>query len=549
MTQTPPVMVDVRETVGPEVGSYLIHYLLTNTSIPLYEAGQIGDRAVEVLQIAHDMALEFADLHQRFRLLQDYYDGNPPLAKQPARLTQKYRELLNMARSNWLGLVVDVVDERLQVGSIRSTAQNPQDKTAWKWWQANNMDGTAMQVHQAALKFGICYISVWPDGPQKSPKFIGESPLSTHVRWDTETDMAVAAIRIWQPECCDDVAYCDLTLPDYQFRFIAEGIKAGVVDDASGRAHFVWGMDFSSAKWRFRDDVAPVVRNALGRVPYERMRTMPDLLGGYRSEIEGLVPIQDRINKTNFDRMIAQEFTAFPQRWATGIDVPEDPKTGKPREPFDAAVDRVWTAEHPDARFGQFTMGQVENYLKGVTADVQALATQSRTPPHYLIAGMGQFPSGESVRATEYGLTRKIQARQQSYGDTWARVLRLGAEQVGNQRLANDLGLNVVWANVEARSEGEMVDALLKMASLNVPVTALWQRWGASPEEIQTWEELRLSDLAAQKEALGGSQATALLPSVDLNPSTAVSGNTPLKGERPATAGIAPVRRSRLGSP
>ena len=539
----------VRDTYGPEVGSYLLHYLLTSTSTPMEEALAIDARAPEILAITSDMVAELAELYPQFALLQAYYDGNPPLVREPARLTQKYRELLEMSRSNWLGLVVDVVDERLQIGSIRSTKNVTQEPTAWEWWQDNDMDGVSMQIHQAALKYGVAYISVWPNGPKGSPKIMGESPLATHVRFDAESGLATMAIRIWREQCCPEVAYLDLTLSDFQFRLVARDLKPAVVVEATPN-RFMWGMDVAQASWSFRDDVPPVVANPLGKVPYVRMRTMPDLLGGYRSEIVGLIPIQDRINKTNFDRMLSQEFTAFPQRWVTGIDIPRDPTTGKPREPFNAAVDRVWTLEDPSGKFGQFTMGEVDNYLKGVTADVQALATQSRTPPHYLIAGMGTFPSGESVRATEYGLTRKIQARQQSYGDAWAMVLQLCAEQAANDALVDDNGLQVVWANVEARSEGEMVDALIKMASLNVPVTALWQRWGATPEEIKSWEEQRQSDLAAQQTALrggGAGAAVALLPSVDLNPSTAVTGVNPRKGERPATATPERPRTTQLG--
>lgn len=551
MTTEPAVMVPVRETYGPEVGSYLLHYLLTNTSMSDVEAAALFEEAPAVLALADDMLGEFATLYPFFELLQRYYDGDPPLAREPERLTRKYRELLVMARSNWLALVVDVVDERLQIGSIASSKEPTQDVKAWKWWQLNDMDGVSPQIHQAALTYGLCYVSVWPDGAEGAPKIMGESPLSTHVRFDSETGEATIAIRIWRETCCPEVAYLDLTLPDYQYRLVATDLRPAVTyESTTATRHDIWGLDFTQAVWEFRQDVPPVKANPLGKVPYLRMRTMPDLLGGYKSEIQGLIPIQDRINKTNFDRLISQEFTAFPQRWVTGIEIPNDPKTGAPREPFNAAVDRVWTVEDPAAKFGQFTMGEVENYLRGVTADVQALATQSRTPPHYLIAGMGVFPSGESVRATEYGLTRKIQSRQQSYGDTWAQVLRLAAEIAGDTELANDTGLGVVWANVEARSEGELVDALMKMASLNVPVTALWQRWGASPEEIEEWERLRQEDIAKQNVALKAGQAgptTPLLPSVDLNPSVAVAGLQPKKGERPATSPPERPRTTQLG--
>jgi hypothetical protein len=279
-------------------------------------------------------------------------------------------------------------------------------------------------------------------------------------------------------------------MADYQFHLTAHDALRDVTPvDVAALGLKAPVVDLTDLRWEFRmeGDVVPVERNPLGEVPYKRMLTKPDLVNGFSSELDGLYPIQDRINRTNFDRLLAQSFASFPRAWVTGIDVPRDPRTGQPREPFDAAVDRLWTVENENARIGQLDPAELNGYIDANTSDVQAMATQSRTPPHYLIAGMGAFPSGESVRATEYGLTRKVQARQQSYGDTWSDVLRLAGKAAGNTRLANDQGLNVNWSDVEARSEGEIVDALVKMGTLGVPWPSLWQRWGASPEEIAEW--------------------------------------------------------------
>jgi hypothetical protein len=145
-------------------------------------------------------------------------------------------------------------------------------------------------------------------------------------------------------------------------------------------------------------------------------------------------------------------------------------------------VDRVWTLNAPDGKFGQFPQSSPEGYLQANTADIQAMATQSRTPPHYLIAGMGQFPSGESVRATEYGLTRKVSSRQLALGDPWGDVMRLCAKVAGNPALAEDSKVAVRWAQVEAHSEAEVADAILKLSGIpGVPIEPLLQRAGLDP--------------------------------------------------------------------
>jgi hypothetical protein len=540
MTIEPAVMVPADDRASPWWNqSFLSNWLIYNTSMDPLVAMNLGEREAQVLQTVYEMVCEFAALYPEFLMQECYYRGDPPLVEEPRRLTTKYRELLRMGVSNWLGLVVDVVDERLQINSIGSTGQPTKDPVAWEWWQRNGMDGISQRVHTSALTFGVAYVSVWPGRDPAIPKIMGESPLSCYVRFDDD-EQALAAIRIWREPGRPDI-FVDLTLPDYQFHMVTTEGVVPIVRENYGSAYGTLGagFEFTNARWRFREDIDPVTTNPLGVVPYARLRTKPDLLGGFASEMAGLYPLADRINKTCFDRLLAQEFTAFPQRWVVGIDTPVNPATGLPREPFDAAVDRIWTSSSPETQMGQFPAANLQGYLDAVTSDVQALATQSRTPPHYLVAGMGQFPSGESVRATEYGLTRKCQARQQSYGDGWQSVLHLCALTVGNEKLADDIELNVVWKDVEARSEGELVDALLKMGSLNVPPQALWQRWGASPAEIEEWSALLEKEANAKKNQL------AILPSVDvISPSPDLNNPTP--AETALTAASSGVDTNRL---
>jgi len=45
-----------------------------------------------------------------------------------------------------------------------------------------------------------------------------------------------------------------------------------------------------------------------------------------------------------------------------------------------------------------------------------------------------------------------------------------------------------IWKDPEYRSEAEQVDAALKLRALEIPTKALWERIGASQEEIKRWE-------------------------------------------------------------
>jgi len=456
-------------------GDYLLDGLLYSPDPAQMITDEVGS---EVIAAAYDLTAEFGSIQPWLMMLHAYYRGNPAPPRNPERMTRQYAALAQMSVSNWCSLVVDVVDERLRIDSIRSTEFPIRDETGWDWWQTNNMDQVSSMVHVEALTYGYAYVSVWPGGKKPGvPTIMGESPLSAYAAFDMATGACLQAIRMWFDRASGRI-FADYTTPNYQFGLMSAGEveRRPYTWGWNGPDRMVWSWDFSRMSWTWRSvDGAPLVReNPLGVVPYVRMRTKPDLLGGYQSEIEPILSIQDRINQTTFDRLLAQEFAAFPQRWVTGIDIPTDPNTGRPKEPWDAAVDRVWTVDNPDARLGQFDAASLQGYLDANTADIQALATQSRTPPHYLVAGQAVFPSGESVRATEYGLSRKVANRQQSYGDTWGDALRLAGLAVGDERLANDDQLTVAWADVEAHSEAESADALLKLSQVpGVPVAAV----------------------------------------------------------------------------
>lgn len=439
---------------------------------------------------------------EHFDLYDRYYNGDHPMPLNPPRLTQAYQELMAMSVSNWCRLVVDVVAERLEVQAVVSSSDKEQDATAWGWWQDNNLDFNSNNVHVASLKHGVSYVAVGKPLPGKrSPRIMGQVGTQCQVRFDPEDpDRAIAAIKVWQGR--DGFTYVTLYDDECMYRFVSPGRTR----DTSGATQYdprvlpVWQQELIPRT----DDGGWCLPHGMDEVPFVRFPCQPDLLGGYASELSGILTIQDRINKTTFHRLLAQEFTAFPQRWVTGIDIPIDPTTGQPVEPFEAAVDRLWAATSEQTQFGQFPAGDPQGYISSLQQDIQALATQSRTPPHYLTGGMGQFPSGESVRATEYGLTQKVRDRRIAYTEAWGDVLRLAAKAAGNTDLQNDPALTVVWEDVEARTEGEIVDALLKMSTLGVPLRALWQRWGATPDEVEQWD-------AAHKQAQAEAAKAAAL--------------------------------------
>lgn len=405
-------------------------------------------------------------------LLNRYYEGDHPLPIAHEKVRDKFRRMLAKSRANWVALVVDAVAERLQVEGFRIEGEI--DNDAWDLWQRNDLDAEGDLVHNEGLVCGETYVTVWADPDDTETPLITPEHASQMIH---EYDPArprrlAAALKVWLDDWTGEKR-ATLYLPEAIHKFSAPK---------------------SRGVWTERDDER--LDNPLKTVPVAVFRNRPRLMSGGRSEIDDLLDIQDRINKTLFDLMMAAEYSSYRQRYSIGLEIPRD-DDGNPKAPFEAAVDRLWMAEDPDVKFGEFSATDLEPYLKAVESDVNAMAAISRTPPHYLLGAIVNI-SGDALKAAESGLSSKAAKRCLQFGEAWERVMRLAFSVLDDPR-AKVTDSEVIWRDVETRTEGERVDALVKMATLGVPKPALWERWGATPQEIERWRDMQFEeDLAAQ---------------------------------------------------
>ncbi|MDF1596959.1 MAG: phage portal protein [Acidimicrobiia bacterium] len=402
----------------------------------------------------------------------EYYRGDHPLPEMPFRSQEKatyykrkYADLLVKSRTNWMRLVIDALGERLRVEGFRF-GDTVGDEAAWTMWQANNLDAESDQVHTEALKSGTSYVSVWPTGD--IPLIMPEHPSEVIVAHSPENRrLRAAALKRWK---VGTTTFATVYLPGWVVKY-----RRGEGGDWMRR-------EPEGEEWP--------LTNPLGAVPIVVFRNHPDLIRGGVSEISDVTSIQDRINATIFGRMLAAEFTASQKRWATGISLVEDPETGEavPID-YDAAVDSVWMDENPEAKFGSFPEVTLAGFIRAVEADVQHLAAITRTPPHYLLGQSGAFPSGESLKATETGLVAKVKRQHLHFGESWEAVIRLGFAAMNDEK-SNERSAETLWGDPESRSEGEHVDAVIKLKALDIPNEALWERANATPQEIKRWKTM-----------------------------------------------------------
>ena len=427
-------------------------------------------------------------------VMRRYYDGDPPLSIVPDKARDAFARLLKQSRLNVMGLVVDATAERIQVDGFRVGDKPVGDASAHRIWQGNNLDGQSDLLLAEAVKCGRSFVLVAPNREDPALPIVTPEDVTQAIVAYTpgaRRDRA-AGLKVWEDEWTEQLM-ATVYLPDGLYKYVAAKPKLG--------------ESVTAPKWVPREVAGESwpAPNPLGVVPLVEVPNRPDLLGEAYSEIHDVIDDQDRINKTLIDRMMAQEFAAFRQRWMTGYEVPVD-ESGQPVEPFKAAVDRLWIVEDENVKMGEFSATDIGPYLAAVESDVQHIGARTRTPSQYLLGTMVNI-SGDALKAAESGLVSKVRQRQRPFGEALEEVMRLALRASGDTR---DLTrIETIWHNPEFRTEGELVDALVKMSTLGVPQEALWERWGATQTEITQWQKRR--DQAAAR-VMGGDMAALFGP-------------------------------------
>jgi hypothetical protein len=184
----------------------------------------------------------------------------------------------------------------------------------------------------------------------------------------------------------------------------------------------------------------------------------PRLLTGGVSELADLTDIQDRINKTLADRLITQDYGAFPQKWAVAW--PSEDAQGHPNPPIDVGRNRMVTTETVETKFGQWDAAPLDPYSMAKREDVKDIASRSRTPAQYLLGEMSNV-NGQTLKASESGLISKVRQRQQAPSASVEEAMRLARRAAGLPDVA-DSSMETIWRNPEFRTEGELTDSVVK---------------------------------------------------------------------------------------
>lgn len=430
----------------------------------------------------------------------------------PESASEEYRDLVAQSRFNILPLVENSVAQHLMVDGYRP-ARQAENAAVWdEVWQPNRLDARQAGMFRPALRYGSAYARVLPgqlhDRPVPtvtpfSPRrmtCLYEDPIND--QWP-EYALAVGAPRplvgSGQPEMV-----CAIAIYDAHHEYRVD-VPASVVTPHSAGQYLDTGafsnLALDASRVRVRNHglgVCPVVRF---------LPSYGDIDDGPQGIIEPLLDAQKGLNQTTFGLKMAELYAAFRQRWATGMEIPQD-EDGNPIEPWNAAVNRVWSNESPDGRFGDFAETDLTGYLNSRDKQLLYVASVRQIPPHTLVVGNAvSNVSAEALAALEAGHQQDIAETKIGMGESVEQLLRLCGLAMGDTATWEDTSAQVVWRDTTPRSLGQVVDAWGKAHQmLGVPQRALWDRLpGTTDQDIERWEALAdEEDLFARMEAMLG---------------------------------------------
>lgn len=379
-------------------------------------------------------------------LFSDYYCGDHPLPWLAPQAREEFRRLVRMTRSNYMGLVCDAVAEREQIEGFRFGRDGLSDGDTWRLWQANNLDAYSDQGILEAHITGYSYMLVAPNPKDSAtPLAWMEHPSQAIVEFAPGMGRRerAAGLKVWLDDWTGK-QHATLYLPDWLYKFESSKPQTGV---AAEQTKWV-PRQVTGEEWP--------AKNPLGEVPLVEIANRPRLLHGGVSELADVIDIQDRINKTIFDRMQTQEFGVDPQKWAVAF--PSEDAAGNPNV-VEFGRNRMITTDVAESGFGNFAVAPLGPYLEAKREDVKDIASRTRTPAQYLLGEMSNV-NGETLKASESGLVSKVRQSCRTLGEdfeTGVRLLRKAASLP-----AGDESMETIWRNPEFRTEGELTDSVMK---------------------------------------------------------------------------------------
>lgn len=467
-----------------------------------------------------DVVWAVSDLNGRashLSLRRDYYEGeHRTTIPQGKTLAPELRRLLERLTDNLCDDVVDEPTNRMTIQTWTGKAEGV-GQACIESWELNRGDARARDVYRNAWGQGDGYVIVQQNS-RGDVRWYAQNPAHMAVRYSTEfPDELEVAAKCWRVGTGWRLnLYYPPEGPAGKPRVERYATKGTANDGAIPQGKSFQPLPDDPAR-----GLSPVEELDGDRIPVFHFPA--DTVGSYgRSALtRTVIGLQDVLNKSVADMVVAMEAAALPDRWATGIQAEIDSATGQEKPLQKTGRERMIRTGSKDASFGQFTQATMDPFLATQAAYRQEIARKGKLPT-YTVVQNSTAPSGLSLLMQEGSLVKRIKTAQDEWGQVWRELMAYVLRLTGRNGIqANDL--EVEWGPAETRDEKGLLEGLtIKVESLGLPKHQALIEAGYDADEVDGFmDTAQASDLVVR----GGSGLSPMVGAGGMLPTPPVQPN------------------------
>ena len=461
-----------------------------------------------------------------------YYEATNPEFFASIRLRRALERTGITFRFNLAKTPVDVMSDRLEINAVTVQDDDEADQILQKIWERNLMDLESTNIHRRAGEFGDAYLIVWPsdeadeDTPDMQPEDADDeeqldfqqvdifynSPKTTRIVYDTENPLRKKfAVKKWTMPAqlgikAKPPTRVNLYYPDRIEKYVTTPNSKG-----NNRRDWIQFRDDGDEGWP--------VANPFNEIPVFHFRTgMPY---GDPEHRPAYGP-QDAINKLIITHAATIDYYGFPQRYLLsdaqhGSDELADFDTEDDINRFEdtghdstlrSGPGEVWWLNGV-RQAGQFNPPDPAVFLQPLEVYIRMMAQVTNTPLHYFDPQTYTRlpPSGESIRAAEVPLLKRVRRRQLLYGRGWTQVRAFALKvatwdddaQTGRITRPNTIIRWTPGATIDDTAGWQMMQ--LKK-NIGVPPRQILLETGYEEDQVDSWLPYQGDDLQQRVQIL-----------------------------------------------
>lgn len=469
------------------------------------DAGVIATALERLAFGEHELAARRSQVLKR----EQYVRGEQELPFAPVGVNREYMMLRDQAIANWTELYVSAPVQRLAVTGIRAgiggddDEKNATNLEIWRWFQANKWGKQQSTVFESIMKHGIGIVLVMPNpvegrAPIMRPQSLEHVYLHFSDLDPSVVDWAVKVITV-RKRVGDG-----LVLPE------GVGLEqkiAYVYDD-----RFILRFEHSGAAgagWKLMS----AIENSFQRVPFATFDYKARANGDPWSGLDHMIRQQDALNTIRFNMLLAMQFSAFRQRIIVGFDprvtdeygqfmyrtdrdgTPVTDENGQPvpilADIGKAGVDRFLTFPGTDTKVFDMPESNLANYTLVYDNFLSAFFATGQIPTQYMPQKLSNL-TGDALAGAESAFASLIKEIQRAADEGVTEAAELAWIAAGRDPHEWNPAAEAAWADAEARSFSQVVDAITKLVAVGFPHRAGFEMIpGATDQKVGTWMEQR----------------------------------------------------------